>query len=501
LSEILSSFKQKAISGTAWMFTGTVAQRGIGLIVHLILAYLLARSDFGAVALVSSVIAILRVFAELGISVALVQREEIDDSLVDSAMSATVATTSLIVVLLWFYSGAFARFFSIPVLSALFKIAAFSYICSGLFSLYRSLLLREMRYKVISGLRFAGSIIHGVTSVTLAYFGAGPYSIVWGQVASSIVVLIGGIYFTGYVPKSLGRISKMWELFRFGVWVSLNRVLGQAAGHFDKFVIGKLLDATTLGGYYLAQRLVMEFPGLFTGTIDQVMLPIYSKWQNEPQRIQDGYWKGLRYSALVVLPISGLLFVFAGPIVSVLLPDQWLSIVPIVRILSLFGAIHGMGGGIFGSVIYATGKPKVVTIVGIFRFLLLPTCIYLGSFWGVEGVAWGMVAFGVIGRLFNQFLLTVFIKFSYWRFFQTLFRPLAAAVGMVLFGLLVEIYLPGEEHFILLIITLAVSMILTFFLYCWFCFMFLPDDYRFLYNEFESRLGVLMSRIRFGADG
>ncbi|MHC4221474.1 MAG: lipopolysaccharide biosynthesis protein, partial [Planctomycetota bacterium] len=382
----MTNYKSKAVTGTAWMFTGRISQRGISLVVQLILAYLLAVSDFGAVAMVSSVIAILQVFAELGISVALVQRKEISSSIIDSAMMATVATTSFIVALLWATSGTLSVFFEMPVLKGLLRVAALSYVFRGIFSLYRSLLLREMRYKILPVLRLSGSVVHGLTAIFLAYRGFGPYSIVWGQVVSGGFTLAGGIWLTGYFPKSFGKLGEMWELFNFGVWVSLNRVLGQAAGHFDKFVIAKVLDATTLGGYYLAQRLVMEFPGLFTGTIDQVMLPIYSRWQDEPERIENGYWQGLCYSTLVVIPVAALIFIFAEPIVVILLPDKWLGIIPIIRILSLSGAIQGMGGGIFGSVIYAVGRPKIITIVGAFRGVALPLCIYVGSFWGVTGV-------------------------------------------------------------------------------------------------------------------
>lgn len=478
----MDSFRQKAFSGTVWFLTSSLAQMGITTLIFLILARLLAPSDFGAVALVGSIIAILTVFAELGISVALVQRKNASPCVIDSAFVATVVSTSLIVALLWGCAETLSGFFAMSVLKKLLRIAAVGYVFQGLFSLYRSLLLREMRYKRISALNLFSTLIYSLTAVTLAIRGWGPFSLVWGQVFSKGFVLLGGVYSTSYVPKTFGTFREIWRLFGFGIWVSVNQIFGQASAHFDKFVIGRLLDAMTLGGYHLAQRLANEFPALFTGTINQVMLPIYSQWQNDPPRIQNGYWRSVRCSAIVVLPVCVFLAVFAEPVVLTLFGDKWHASVPIVRILSLSGAIQGIGGGIFSSVIYAVGRPSIVAIIGVFRIVTFPVCIYVGSYWGLEGIAWGAVAFGVLGRLFNQSLLRIFLQFSLRQYLRMLVRPILAASSMALLGASLYVLLPTGE-FLPMVLNLALSACTTFVFYVWLIFKLLPEDSKFMYQE------------------
>jgi len=483
----LANFSKKAVSGTIWMFSGSFGKQVINLLVYMILARILVPADIGAIAIAASIIAILQVFAELGISVAIVRQKDISTSCIDSGFVATFFSTSLIVILLWSCSQIISRFFNIPILTNLIKIAAFSYMFRGIFSLYRSLMLREMRYHMISMIEFISVFIAGITIVILANYGYGAYSIVIGQVIESALLLLWSVYLTKYIPKSLGSIKDMWNMFTFGVWVSLSRILGQSSGHLDKFLIGKLLDSTTLGGYYIAQRLVMTVPAIFTMTIDQVMLPIYSRWQNDEKRIQDGYWKGMRYSAIIVFPVTGILFVFAKPIMLILFGDKWVDFTPIVRILSIFGALQGMGGGIFASVIYAVGRPKIITLVSVFRIIVLPLCVAVGSLWGIIGVAYGTVIFGIIARLFNQYLLTFFLNYKFVKFFNVLLRPLLIICPTMLFSASLLTFIP-TQNILFTALALSACVMLTILFYSFLCLKLLRQETFFIFNELKSKI-------------
>ncbi|HOQ43052.1 MAG TPA: lipopolysaccharide biosynthesis protein [Smithellaceae bacterium] len=414
------SYAKKAVTGIGWMFTSSASVQGIGLVANMVLARLLMPADFGAVALVVAIIAVLQTFAELGMSVALIQREHVTRSLIDSAFTATVLLTLSIAAIIWVISPHVASFFRITVLSGLLKIAALSYLFSGIFSLHRCLLLRNLRYREISIIGFGAVVLSSVTSIVLAYQGHGPYSIVWGHFLSGAGCLVAGLWLTKYLPGSFGSFRDMRSLFSFGMWVSLGRIMGNAAGKVDSFVIGRALDAATLGGYYLAQKIVLLIPNTYTGIIDQVMLPIYSKFQKEADRIQDGYFKTLSLTAIILLPPICLIFTFADPLVRILLGGRWLQVIPLVMIMSLFGIAQSLGGGVFASVIYSLGRPQLATVINAFRMAALPGFVLVGSLWGVLGVAWGFALYCVIGRLFSQWLLRHFFGFSFLRYLKTI---------------------------------------------------------------------------------
>lgn len=442
----MSSYTRRALSGITSMFTGTLGRQIIAFLPNVFLVRLLTPEDFGAVALVLSVSGVLKVFSDMGISVAIVQRKEMSLSLLNSAFMANLVATVTISLGLWVGAPLAALFFGIPSLTNLLRIAALSYVFSGLFSLYRSLLLRAMRYSTIALLEVLNSLVYGVVAVILAGLGYGASSVAWAQVAATMTLALMGLHFTRFVPRGVGTISDAVQLLRFGGWIALSRVLGQASGHIDAFFIGRFLDEAALGQYFLAQRVVMLIPGAYTSIIDQVTLPIYSRWQDDPSRIQDGYWKAFRYGLMLILPAVVLLMLLAEFVVELVLGAAWLEIVPLVRVMSLFALTHSMGGGIFGSVIYATGRPELATLVSVFRITALPLCVGIGAMVsGVLGAAYGFALFGMIGRLFNQGLLTYKLGFGWSPFGRVITGPISAALGASIAALSWQALFPSFE--------------------------------------------------------
>jgi len=169
---------------------------------------------------------------------------------VDSAFTSTLGITIIVVMVIWLMSNSIANFFAIPVISPLLKIGSIAYFFRGIFAIYRCLLLREMRYKEISIIDFTGYIIYGLTATVLAANGYGPFSVVWAQCIWSLVLILVGLSRTKYIPRSWGSAATAWDLLKFGIWVSLGRVMRSSAGQVDNFVVGKVLNPTLLGYYF-----------------------------------------------------------------------------------------------------------------------------------------------------------------------------------------------------------------------------------------------------------
>src|SRR5262245_3953312 len=70
------SIRRKMAHGVAWMVLFKMLERGLGVIGMLVLARLLMPADFGLVAMATSLIALLELFANFGVDTALVQRAD-----------------------------------------------------------------------------------------------------------------------------------------------------------------------------------------------------------------------------------------------------------------------------------------------------------------------------------------------------------------------------------------------------------------------------------------
>jgi teichuronic acid exporter len=432
------SLAKKAILGAGWILAGNTSTQLMAFVINVLLARLLLPQDFGAVAIISSFLAILQVLGEMGLSVAVVQRKDLSEDTLHNAFSLTCISTSIIGIVIWGMAPAVSSFFSNSELTGLFRLAAFSYCFRGIYSFCNCLLLRKLEYRVIALIHLAGVLASGGVSITLAFEGAGAYAVVWGQIASGAIMLTLALFASKYRPKLAWEISEIRSLLSFGLWVSLNRLLNNIAGKIDAMIVGRSIGSAELGQYYLAQRLVLILPSLVTGMLDQVLLPVYSRLQSDTRRIEKGYWDSLLLSSILTVPPVCLIFLFSGELIFLLYGEKWMEIVPLMQIMTVFAFAGCFGGGIFGSVMYAQGKTRSMAVVSTFRVVALPLCLLVGSLWGVKGVAWGFAAYGIIGRLFNQCVLRFFVGYSLVTFIKTIAVPFSislfttAAVSFIL---------------------------------------------------------------------
>ena len=407
-----TSYSKQALGGSMWIASSSIARQATAFAVNVVLARILVPQDFGAVAVVSSLLACLQVLGELGMSVALVQREKIIQATLDSAFFGTICCSTLLAGCIWLFSAQIAFFYTNPILENLFKIAAFLFVLQGINSFHQCLLLRSFKYKEIALVNSAGIAAFGMCSIALAAHGLGPYSIVLGQVASAIIISMAVWTMTRYKPGLDIQWVEMRSLLSFGAWVSVNRLLGNLGGKVDAMIIGRFVGAAALGGYDIAQRLVLTIPSTILGILDQTLFPIYSRMQEDKDRMARGYWESLSISSLVALPPVNLIFLLAPDIVFILLGIKWLETVPLIRIMAIFAMCNCLGGGIFSAAMYASGKSKSMTLISVFRVITLPVCLVAGSRWGIIGVAWGFSIYGILGRLFNQTVIHYSLGYS-----------------------------------------------------------------------------------------
>ncbi|MBN2005343.1 MAG: lipopolysaccharide biosynthesis protein [Anaerolineae bacterium] len=487
-----SNHANKAISGSLWMLSAAGARQALTLLFVFVLARILTPDDYAAVALVSAVTVILQAISELGVSVAVIQRKKVDKRLLDSAFTLTFALFAAAAVSLLLLARPFAHYYSLPLLAPLMYIAAATFFLQGVTSFYRSLLLRDLNFRTVSVTGLLATLMYGVTATVSAWLGHGAYSIMWGHLSEALLALFIFVLVQKFRPQSLGTLRLMRELLQFGVWIALGRMLGQASGQFDRFLIGKVLTAQALGGYYLAYRITTMLPNILTGTLDQVLLPVYSGAKNDAQVIERGYWRGLRLSAILFLPLSILITAYARPLVWLTLGEKWMYIVPLVQILSIFGATQTLGGGIFASVIYASNIPQLNPLVNIFRIIVLPVCVWIGSRWGVEGVAWGLVAFGISGRFFNQWLLKRYLNYSFFQYFRETAVPIIVNMGLLVVGWLIANWIPITGMLLTGVYT-GLAGLLTMSVYALLCKLALPADTAYLVAQLQQ---LVRSKLR-----
>ena len=84
------------------------------------------------------------------------------------------------------------------------------------------------------------------------------------------------------------------------------------------------------------------------------------------------------------------LIIMAPELVLLMFGEKWMMAVPIVQILSIYGALRSTSNPL-GSLLLAKGKANWGFWWNFMLLFYTPFLIYVSSFYGLEGVSWGLV--------------------------------------------------------------------------------------------------------------
>jgi O-antigen/teichoic acid export membrane protein len=363
-----------------------------------ILARLLMPEDFGLMALATLVIGFAQAYADMGLSSAIVQRRDATNEQLSSLFWLNVVVGAGFFGVLLLVAPLFAALYSEPRLTGLISLAALTFLVAPVGQQLFMLLQKNLHFRMLAVIDVVSAVVGVSTAVVLALKGMGVYSLVWGQLAGavtrSLVLLRYGMQ--GWRPQFRLRRNDLAGYVRFGAYQMGERTINFLGFNLDKLLIGSLIGTHGLGLYNVAYQLVMKPLQVFNPIIARIAFPLFAMVQNDDARLRSGYLDVIRVVALVLFPIYMGMIVLAEPLVLVLLGEDWRSVVPTLRTLGALGFFYCLGNPI-GTLLLAKGRVEIGFYLNIWMIILYGAAIFLGSKWGVQGVALGLVLATALG--------------------------------------------------------------------------------------------------------
>ena len=171
-------------SAYVWASAGNITKAAVTFWLSVVLARLLQPSDYGLIGVAVALIEILLVIQDAGFGNAVVYFDEKPESL-PTYFSLTIASSTLLALLLFVTAPLLASFYSMPQLTWVIRVMSVSLVLGGLRSVSLGLLSKRLRFRAIATIETISGLTGGLIAVTLAGKGAG----VWSLVAN---MLVGG---------------------------------------------------------------------------------------------------------------------------------------------------------------------------------------------------------------------------------------------------------------------------------------------------------------------
>jgi O-antigen/teichoic acid export membrane protein len=332
-----ADLKGRSVRGGVVTVSSQGSQFVISSVMTVVLARLLTPADFGIVAMVTAITAIAQSFADVGLSEATIQREDISHDQVSTLFWINLAvgaglmlvTVGLGPVLAWFYRQ--------PQLINIALVLSPTFFICGLRVQPDALLKRQMRFKALA-IRDIAAISIGVTvAIILAWQGAGYWALVAFPLASNFIQMSASWALVKWRPSLPRRGANAGSLVAFGGNVAASYFINTVNCSVDKILVGWYWSAGPLGLYGRACNLLTRPLRQLSAPVGAVVIPTFSRLQSDPERFARYYLRTVNLVLWFMAPVFAFLFVTAGPVIALVLGRQWGEAAPPFRMLALSG--------------------------------------------------------------------------------------------------------------------------------------------------------------------
>jgi len=426
------SLSRKVIRGGFWVFALRFTNRGLGFIRTIILARLLAPSDFGLLGIAMLAISTLETFSQTGFQAALIQKKDNAESYLDSAWTVSVIRGCVLFGLLFFSAPLVAKFFNSPQATLIIRVIAVTVLISGLRNIGVVFFQKELEFNKQFSYEFSATIIDLSVAVALAFILRNVWALVWGGLAAHCVRLYMSYSLHSYRPRISFEKEKFQELFGFGRWVLGSSILVFLITQGDDIFVGKMLGVTALGLYQMAY-LISNLPATeITHVISQVTFPAYSKLQDDLPQLREAYLKVLQLTAFISMPFAGGIFILAPEFTKIFLGDKWMPMVSAMQALVFSGLVRSIQATT-GPIFLALNRPEIEPKWQTIRLFVLFVLIYpLSNHWGILGTSIAVFSSTFISTLGFAFLVLKITSCGIYPFFKRISLPFINALSMVL---------------------------------------------------------------------
>ena len=429
------------IGGLFWTFLSSGAQALLQLLVLVLLARLLPPASFGIVQAALLVVGFSLIFSQLGVGPAVVQRPGLETVHITTGFTLSWLFGAGMTILTFLLAPLLAHFFHMPELNAVVKVMSVVFLIQGASVVAESLVQRDLRFRLMAIIEIAAFAFgFGVVGVAMALLGFGLWALVGANIVQAAVKAVLLLALQPHSKRFTLDRRATRELLYFGGGYTAARLGNYVAGMGDSLVVGRFLGADALGLYGRAYQL-MSAPAVLLGTaVDRALFPAMAKVQHDPERLVLAYRRGVASLALVMLPVSIPLYVFAREVTLTLLGPSWMGAVLPLQIFAL-GLLFRTSYKMSDSIARATGAVyRRAWRQGVYG-VMCTLGAFCGLPWGISGAALGVTAAIAINFILMAHLSLILSEMTWTAFWEAHVPAVKLAVvfgaesGLLAFGL------------------------------------------------------------------
>ena len=267
------------------------------------------------------------------------------------------------------------------------------------------------------------------------------------------------------------NIYNIKEMLKYGGWITITNIFGPFVVYIDRFIISSVVSINAVA-YYVTPSEIITRLMIIPGALSGVMFPAFSaSFRNDLTTAANIYERGLKYTIIIMFPITIIIYTFAERLLELWLGYQFSVNSTEVLKLIIIGALINSLSYIPYALIQASGLPSFIAKQQFYTFPIFCVLIYtLTNFHGVIGAAMAWTTRVSIDLIILLYKSNQIINVKSTN--KLIAFVLLTLIGIIIIGPLLPIDTNGK-------ILYVISQILIFNIFFW-IFLFKKDERNFL---------------------
>lgn len=331
----MGNVAKQTISTTFWASVEKIGLMGIQFVIGMILARMLAPSDYGVVALLMFFITIAQVFIDSGFGNALIRKQDCNNNDYSTAFFFNIVVGIVSYGLLFFFAPTIARFYDLELLIPVLRVYGLSLVFSSMTIVHNAILTHRLEFKAMARCSIISSLLSGGFAIGLAHYEWGVWALVFQTLSSALFSIVLLSLATRWKPALVFSHHSFSYLWSFGSRSLLSSLISALYSNIYSLVIGKYYTKDDLGFFNRGQNTAVLAPNLVINVFNKSSLPLLSKVQYDRDSLVALYRKFSLLVSFISFPLIFTLFSLAKPFILFVLTDKWADAIPYVQIFSI----------------------------------------------------------------------------------------------------------------------------------------------------------------------
>lgn len=327
--------RQNVFSSLIWKFLERGGVQIIQFVVSILIARMLTPHDYGSVALLSIFISIATVFVQSGLSTALIQKKDTDETDYSSVFYYSVVLALIVYIILFFSAEWIAAFYTMPELVPILRVMSVTLFPGAFNALQIAILSKQMQFKKQFYSSLSAAILSGIIGLGLASMNYGPWALVYQQLSYQFVVCIVLFFLVKWKPKLIFSFKRTKSLLSYGLRLLVARLIDTVYHNLESLIIGKRYSAETLAYCNKGKQFPMTLIDNIDGSVQSVMLPAYSAKQDDTIAVKAMLRRTVSMCTFIAFPAMITLAAMGNPLIGFVLGEKWLDAVPYLQLFCI----------------------------------------------------------------------------------------------------------------------------------------------------------------------